>query len=93
MILAVAAIACANASLVSPFIAPAPIVTARSSQVFARNYNGIVAPVLPAPLPLIPAAPPVGFAPQLLAPRFAAPFAFSPYSPFSPFPYARPIIH
>ncbi|CAG9831535.1 unnamed protein product [Diabrotica balteata] len=65
---------------VAPAIAPA-VVTAQSSQVFARQYNALVAPVAP-----LVAAAPVAAAPYLAAPaapllasyRVAAPYLAAP---------------
>lgn len=88
----------AGPSVVSPLVA-APQVVAQSSQVFARNYNGIVpfAPLtLPAPAPIVPApffpAPvPVPFSPFAPIPsRVVAPFSY-PYYPFAPF--TRPFLY
>lgn len=91
---------------VSPLIAAAPVVTAQSSQVFARNYNGIVpfpfapAPFVPGPAVIPAAAPFSPFAP--VPSRFVSPFAPQnivspyapyayPYAPFAPFP--RPLLY
>lgn len=68
------------AAYTAPVVAPA-VVTAQSSQVFARNYNGLVAPVAPlvaAPAPIVRSAPLVAAAPAPLA--YAAPhYHYSPY--------------
>lgn len=64
--------------LAAPFVAaPAAYVTATSSQVIARNYNGLAAPVVAAPYV---AAPAVAAAPYVAAPAVAAaPYVASPY--------------
>lgn len=73
----------AQAAFVAPFVAPAPaVVTATSSQVIARNYNGIAAPLVAASAP-VPAVAPVA--------PFAAPyFAASPYAAYPA--YSSPYI-
>lgn len=65
----------AEVAFVAPVVAAAPaVVTATSSQVIARNYNGIAAA---APLVAAPAVAPVA------APVFASPYAAYPaYSPY-----------
>uniref|UniRef100_A0A6P7FC39 Cuticle protein 38-like n=1 Tax=Diabrotica virgifera virgifera TaxID=50390 RepID=A0A6P7FC39_DIAVI len=65
---------------VAPAVAPA-VVTAQSSQVFARQYNALVAPAAP-----LVAAAPVAAAPYIAAPatpllagyRVAAPYLAAP---------------
>ncbi|KAL7734380.1 hypothetical protein ACLKA6_010714 [Drosophila palustris] len=69
--------------------APAPYVTATSSQVIARNYNGIatapvVAPVAPVAAPVIakyaaaPLAAPLAYTSPLAAPlAYSSPLAYS----------------
>lgn len=58
----------------APIVASAPaVVTATSSQVFARNYNGLAAPLVAAATPLISAS---------------APLAYSAYSSYSPLSYS-----
>lgn len=56
------------AAPVVPVAAPAPVVTAYSSQYVARNYNGVVA----APAAVVPAASYVGY-PPVYAPAAAYP--------------------
>lgn len=77
--------------------------TAQSSQVFQRNYNGIVPfPFAPAPIiagpGFIPHAAPFAPVPS----RFVSPFAphrivspYAPYSyPYAPFaPFPRPLLY
>ncbi|KAF7263971.1 uncharacterized protein LOC143203437 [Rhynchophorus ferrugineus] len=69
--------------LAAPAVAPA-VVTAQSSQVFARNYNALAAPLVAAPAPVVAAAPVVRAAAPLLAaapaPYFASPYLASPYA-------------
>ncbi|XP_055842211.1 cuticle protein 16.5-like isoform X2 [Episyrphus balteatus] len=70
----------------APLVAAAPgVVTATSSQVIARNYNGIAtAPVFAAPVAKYVAAPlPLAAAP------LAAKYVASPYA--SPFAYSAPL--
>lgn len=98
VVLVIASFAYATAHLAAPLIAaPAPVVTAQSSQVFARNYNGIAyAPALAhAPVPFVPAPVAPAFAPfpsrvvaPFLPPRVVAPFAHYayPYQPFAAYP-------
>ncbi|XP_028132388.1 cuticle protein 38-like [Diabrotica virgifera virgifera] len=71
---------------VAPAVAPA-VVTAQSSQVFARQYNALVAPAAPlvaaapvAAAPLVAAAPYVAApaAPLLAGYRVAAPYLSAP---------------
>lgn len=67
---------------VAPAVAPAAVL-AQSSQVIARNYNALVAPVPAAQIasPVIaPAriAAPFASLPYVAAPRFAAPYAAVP---------------
>lgn len=97
ILLIAATVACVKAAPghLTPVFAPAPVVTAQSSQVFARNYNGIVpfTPVPFAPLPLAPA--PIVPAPFVPLPsRFTSPFIPSrltyPYAPYVPYPSYRP---
>jgi hypothetical protein len=72
--------------------AAAPVVTAHSSQYFARNYNGIAAPLVAAPLTAAYTAPlaySAAYAP------YSAPLAgaYSPYSAayaYSPYSAAYP---
>lgn len=64
----------------APLVA-APVVTATSSQVFNRNYNGFAAPLIAAPAPLAYASP-LGLASPYLA---ASPYIASPYSAYSPY--------
>lgn len=72
----------ADAAFVTPVVASAPVVaaapavvTATSSQVIARNYNGIAAPLVAAPAAVPAFAPYAPFAP--------APFvAASPYTAY-----------
>lgn len=79
----------AQAAFVAPVVASAPVVaaapavvTATSSQVFARNYNGIAAPLVAAPA-AVPAVAPVA--------PFASPyFAASPYTAYPA--YSSPYI-
>lgn len=82
------AIACvaAKPGLIAPlaYSAPllaAPIATATSSQVFARNYNGLAAPLIAAPAPLAYTSS-LGYASPYLA---ASPYVASPYSAYSPY--------
>jgi hypothetical protein len=58
--------------------AAAPIVTAHSSQFIARNYNGIAAPLVAAPVAAAYTHAPLAYS----APFAAAysPYAYSPYS-------------
>lgn len=68
----------------APLVA-APIVTATSSQVFARNYNGFAAPLIAAPAPLAYSSP-LGYAsPYLASPYVASPYAAAAYSAYSPY--------
>lgn len=58
----------------SPILAPAPYVTATSSQVFQRNFNGVaVAAAAPFPSPFIagPVAP-LAYSSPLIASPYAA---------------------
>ena len=67
----------------APLVAAPAVVTASSSQVIARNYNGLAA----APLVAAPAA---VAAPLAAAPVFATPYAasYAAYPAYSPyFPY------
>ncbi|CRK95886.1 CLUMA_CG009332, isoform A [Clunio marinus] len=98
IVLIVAAISCISAKpghLSRIIAAPAPVVTAQSSQVFARNFNGLVpfAPVpvpLPVPAPIvaapIPAAPILPFPSRVVTP-FLPPRVVSPFVPYAPYPY------
>lgn len=82
-------VACSYAAPSPGILAAAPIVTATSSQVIARNYNaGLVAPVVAA-APLVAAAPVVRAAPLVAAPAFAAhTFAAPAYSPYTNLAYS-----
>ncbi|XP_068148957.1 cyclin-dependent kinase inhibitor 1C-like [Drosophila tropicalis] len=88
LILAVAGCAMAKPGILAPVAplaytapaalvaAPAPVVTATSSQVFARNYNGIATAPVIAPAPVIAKyAVPAPIAAPLAAPLAAAPLA------------------
>ncbi|XP_017156948.1 cyclin-dependent kinase inhibitor 1C-like [Drosophila miranda] len=68
------------------FAAPAPVVTATSSQVVARNFNGIAAASVIAPLPV---AAPVPIATRLISP-IGAPL-ISKYAATAPLPYTTPL--
>lgn len=70
----------ADAAFIAPVVAAAPaVVTASSSQVIARNYNGIAA----APLVAAPAVPaPLAAAPFVAAPYAASYAAYPAYSPY-----------
>lgn len=59
--------------LVSPVAYTAPVVTASSSQVFARNYNGFAAPLVAAPA---------------VTAAYTAPVAYSAYSSYTPLAYS-----
>lgn len=84
---AICAVVCAapapGAVLAAPAVAavPAPIVTASSSQVIARNYNTLAAaPLAAAPLaaaPLTYAAAPLAAAPLAAAPLATAPLTYA----------------
>lgn len=78
--------------IASPLIA-APYVAAQSSQVFARNYNGVY-PALPAPARLLSpyAAAPLAAYPGALpyTSAFASPYVASPYSAAYAAPFAAP---
>ncbi|CAO1400153.1 unnamed protein product [Diamesa hyperborea] len=82
--------------IASPLIA-APYVAAQSSQVFARNYNGVY-PALPAPARLLSpytaqyaAAPLAGYPGALpYTSAFASPYVASPYSAAYAAPFAAP---
>lgn len=75
----------------------APYVAAQSSQVFARNYNGVY-PALPAPARLLSpytaqyaAAPLAGYPGALpYTSAFASPYVASPYSAAYAAPFAAP---
>uniref|UniRef100_A0A1I8MVJ6 Cuticle protein n=1 Tax=Musca domestica TaxID=7370 RepID=A0A1I8MVJ6_MUSDO len=85
--------------------APAPFVTATSSQVIARNYNGIATAPIVAPVaaPVVAktfAAPVVAktFAAPLVAKTFAAPVAAAYSTPYAaayatPFAYSAPLTY
>lgn len=85
-----AAISCASAkpgllpvAYSAPLVAAPAVVTAQSSQVFARNYNGIAAaPIIAAPAPIAAytsyAAAPVA----AYTSYAAAPLAYSAYSAY-----------
>ncbi|XP_072380653.1 uncharacterized protein [Diabrotica undecimpunctata] len=70
---------------VAPAVGPA-VVTAQSSQVFARQYNALVAPAAPLVAAPLVAAAPVATAPYVAAPaapllasyRVAAPYLSAP---------------
>ncbi|XP_022231379.2 uncharacterized protein LOC111080208 [Drosophila obscura] len=64
--------------------APAPVVTATSSQVFARNYNGIAAAPVIAPVAAPLAAPVIA---KYAAAPLAAPLAYHS----SPLAYSSPL--
>ncbi|XP_037721289.1 uncharacterized protein LOC119554450 [Drosophila subpulchrella] len=67
--------------------APAPVVTATSSQVIARNYNGIAAASVIAPV----AAPVVAkYAAAPLA--YSSPLAYTSSLAYSAFPAAAPVL-
>nr|XP_043069894.1 cyclin-dependent kinase inhibitor 1C [Drosophila bipectinata] len=85
--------------------APAPVVTAASSQVVARTFNGIAAapivapvPVAPVPAPILRTVAPVPVAPapvlRTLAAPLAAPIAAPLAAPLAPrfaAPFAAPL--
>lgn len=82
MALAVAAVSAAPGALLAGYTAPvvAPsVVTAHSSQVIARNYNGLAAPLV--------AAAPVAVA----APLHAAPVAVAAHYKAAPLAVAAPL--
>lgn len=59
--------------LISPVAYSAPVVvTATSSQIFARNYNGLTSPLVAAPV---------------VSAAYTAPLTYSAYSPYSPLAY------
>lgn len=71
-----------KAQVLAPVVAAAPaVVTATSSQVIARNYNGIAAPLIAAPA-VAPAVAPVAATPFLASPYAAYPAYASPYLTF-----------
>lgn len=77
----------ADAAVIAPVVAASPVVTATSSQVIARNYNAIAAPLVAAPA-VAPAVAPVATAPFITSPYAAYPAypAYSAYaSPFYPY--------
>lgn len=100
MVLIIASFAYATATpghLGAPLIAPAAV-TAQSSQVFSRNFNGISFAAVPfAPAPVIaPFAPAPVVASPFLPPRVVAPFAhytYPPYQPIAAYPYPRPFYY
>jgi hypothetical protein len=68
--------------------AAAPVVTAHSSQYFARNYNGVAAPLVAAPLNAAYTAP-LAYSAPLTAAAYTAPLAYSAYSPYAGYsPYS-----
>ncbi|EDW18970.1 cuticle protein 38 [Drosophila mojavensis] len=93
VILAIIACAAAKPGLLgaplaysAPLIAaPAPYVTSSSSQVFARNYNGIAAAPVFASYVSAPLAAPAPVISKYVAAPFAAPLAYS-----APLGYAAP---
>ncbi|XP_048525837.1 translation initiation factor IF-2 [Dendroctonus ponderosae] len=89
VLVAVACVAAAPKPSV-PVLAPA-IVTAQSSQVIARNYNALAAPLI-APAPIVRAAPVLAPAPVVRAAPFAAPYWAAP-APYLANPYAAPLIY
>lgn len=72
----------ADAAFVAPFVPAPAVVTATSSQVIARNYNGIAAAPLVAAPAVAPVAAPVVAAPYAAYPAYSAYSAYSPYSPY-----------
>lgn len=88
-----AIIAAASAGFAAPLIS-APLVTARSSQTIARNYNTFTAPIVSA-VPAVSA--PLAYSAYsaynpYVQPAVAAPIvAASPYAAYNP--YAAPIIY
>lgn len=55
----------------SPILAPAPYVTATSSQVFQRNFNGVAVAAAPLPFVAGPVAP-LAYSSPLIASPYAA---------------------
>lgn len=53
----------------SPVVVDTPVVTATSSQVISRNYNGIAAPLV--------AAAPIAYTASAYSPYYAAPYAYA----------------
>ncbi|XP_037933214.1 cuticle protein 16.5-like [Teleopsis dalmanni] len=77
--------------------APAPFVTATSSQVVARNFNGIAAAPIVAAAPVVkavaPVAAPLAYASPLAysAPLARAAYAAAPLTYSSPLAYSAPL--
>lgn len=62
----------------SPYVVDAPVVTATSSQFIARNYNGIAAPLVAAP---------VAYTASAYSPYYAAPYAYAVNPASAPIKY------
>ncbi|XP_073841890.1 uncharacterized protein [Musca autumnalis] len=106
VIFAVIACAVAKPGLVTPlaYTAPAPFVTATSSQYVARNYNGIATAPVVAPVVAKTFAAPVAaaYTAPVVAKTFAAPVAAAYSAPLvtkyaatyaAPFTYSAPLTY